>query len=521
MLQGGAGLMVPNASGHSSSYLPGELSLRDLLTVVFKRRWLIAVFAVLTLATAILVTLLKPPVYEVEATLVVNTSRAEIPIAPKESPQLLVSKIGEEDLNTEIEILKSRQLIEEVLDSLPERPPAGPVSWLNRAKARVLSVMAGPKLTRREQMILHLQQELRIRSIRKSNVIRVGYRSQNPDWATEVVGVLTDRYLERRAEMYQSPMQVTFFEEQMSDAQQQLHDREAELEAFLSSAGITMVRGPEGTDALAVQKNLVLERLARVQNELTDAQVEYEESQYKVASLKDRIAREPARLESSNRMNQDAALEEIEKGIAALELERDGLLQDFKPDSRFVRDIDAQIEMATQRLAELRAEAGSIDGTEVNPIHQQLKSELVQAESQLEGAKGRYLSLQDQVTAMSRELDQLNAKAFEIERLRRDTQAAEESYSLYRKKHEEARISAAMDQEKIINVTVAQKAQRPLRPMPRGLRMTVLAALLFGITGGLGLAFGVEYYVDHTFTTGEEMERRLGLPHLASVPEEA
>jgi capsular polysaccharide biosynthesis protein len=54
----------------------------------------------------------------------------------------------------------------------------------------------------------------------------------------------------------------------------------------------------------------------------------------------------------------------------------------------------------------------------------------------------------------------------------------------------------------------------------RNFRITLLAALLFGVAGGLGLAFGVEYYLDHTFTTGEEMERRLGLVHLASIPEE-
>ncbi len=40
------------------------------------------------------------------------------------------------------------------------------------------------------------------------------------------------------------------------------------------------------------------------------------------------------------------------------------------------------------------------------------------------------------------------AKAFKIESLQRDTRAAEQDYLLYRKKHEEARISAAMDKDK-------------------------------------------------------------------------
>ncbi len=58
-------------------------------------------------------------------------------------------------------------------------------------------------------------------------------------------------------------------------------------------------------------------------------------------------------------------------------------------------------------------------------------------------------------------------KHSDLEGLRRAAQAAEDDYLLYRKKHEEARISAAMDQERFINVSIAQPAQMPLRPVPR------------------------------------------------------
>jgi capsular polysaccharide biosynthesis protein len=77
-----------------------------------------------------------------------------------------------------------------------------------------------------------------------------------------------------------------------------------------------------------------------------------------------------------------------------------------------------------------------------------------------------------------------------------------------------------MDQEKLINVSVAQPARPPLRPLSRRLALNMFLAGVIGVLGGLGIAFAIEYYLDHTFTTGEEMERRLGLAHLASIPEE-
>jgi len=513
-------MMGPNST-NGSGFSAATLSMRDLMTVVFKRRWMILLFAAGVLVMVGLTTLLAPPTYEVEATLLVNKSRAEVPIGPRESQQLIVRQVTQEEINSEIEILKSRQLLEEMLEILNPKQPPESGNWLTRLKGQVRRSLGSEQLSFRDQMVVHLQEELSIESVRRSNVIRVSYRSKDPELATEIVGTLTERYLEKRARMHQSPQALSFFEDQMIEAEQSLAVKESALEGYLASAGLTMVKGPEGSDALATQKGLVMARLSRIKNELADAEVEMEESQYRVSNLTKRMAAEPERLQSSSRLNQDAAAEEVEKGLAALELERDRLLQDFKPDSRYVQDIDTQIRLARQRLTDLQGVGGSIDGTEINPIHQELKSELLRAEARLDGAQGRFQSLQNQVMLLGTELERLNEKAFELERLQREAEAAEESYLLYRKKHEEARISAAMDQQKIINVSVAQPAQKPLKPLPRRLGLNLLLAITVGFLGGLGLAFGTEFYLDHTFTTGEEMERRLGLQHLASIPEEA
>jgi uncharacterized protein involved in exopolysaccharide biosynthesis len=263
----------------------------------------------------------------------------------------------------------------------------------------------------------------------------------------------------------------------------------------------------------------VLSRLAELQNELGNAETDVQEQSRKIANLTERLASEPERLASPNRNLTDVSAEAIKQQLTNLELERDALLQDFKPDSRYVRDIETQIALAKDRLGELQGEIGAIEGTEVNPIHQSLRQELLRAEADLEGTKARYESLKNQVNDYQGELDTLNQSSFEFESLRREAQAAEEEYLLYRKKHEEARISAAMDQQRLINVTIAQPAQRPLEPEGRGTRSILLLALVVGLLGGVGLAFVAELYLDHSFTTGHEMERRLGIPHIASIPE--
>jgi uncharacterized protein involved in exopolysaccharide biosynthesis len=515
--------MTTNDSQYSEERGP-QVSARDVLTIVFKRRKTILLFAAVVVVIGVSVAVLSPPVYVVSATLLVNQARAEVPLAPTESSQVFIDNVNAEALNSEVEVLRSRRLIEEVLEIIGiDESGEQEVAWytvrLRSLREYVRSLLGREPLSRVDQMVLHLLRTVKVERITGSTAIRVSYQSKDPDWATQVVRVLTERYIERRVERYQSSQVVSFFERQMGEAQERLSQREADLEEFARTAGITITKGPQNSDSLSAQKALVLDRLARFQNDRADAETDMQEQSRRLENLRLRLGEEPERLESANRNLRDASTEVIKEQLTELELERDSLLQDFKPDSRYVRDIETQIELARTRLEELQAGATAIEGTETNPIYQSLKQELLRAEAEHEGTQARFASLSIQVDDYRNELENLNKKAFELEGLRREAQAAEEEYLLYRKKLEEARISAAMDQQKLINVTIAQPAQRPLKPRGRDLRAMMFFAMVAGVVGGLGLAFGTELYLDHSFTTGHEIERRLGIPHIASIPE--
>jgi uncharacterized protein involved in exopolysaccharide biosynthesis len=434
--------------------------------------------------------------------------------------------VDENELNSEVEILKSRKLIEETLEivgagDLHPQEAAGMRSGEidgSGPVVRSVSRRNGPSPV--VQGVLGLQRSLDVSAIRKSNLIRVGLVSRNPEWATRFVQTLTERYIQQRVERYQSQQVVAFFDEQMRGAEERLRQSEAALEEFSGAAGVTITKGGPGTDSLSGQKALILNRLAELRNELADAGMKMQELSSQIANLESGLAEEPERLASPNRTLRGPESEVIEQRLAELRLERDALLQDFKPDSRYVRDIETQIKLAEDRLAEVRAQGGTIDGTETNPLHQELKGELLRAEIELGATRARYRSLSEQVNRYQGNLDALNKNAFQLENLQREARAAEEEYLLYRKKVEESRISAAMDQQRLINVTVAQPAQLPLAPVGKGLTTAVALALLGGLLGGLVAAFGTEFYLDRSFTTGEDMERRIGLVHLASIPEE-
>jgi uncharacterized protein involved in exopolysaccharide biosynthesis len=497
----------------------GQFSLRDVLTIVFKRRVLISVFAVSTIFLIMALSLLKPRTYEVSATLLVTKSRAEVPIAPTETSQL-IDWISEQELNSEIEILNSRSLLEEVVESLgSEENRSTNDGWKRRSVGRLTKLLGGQTLSDAEGLVIEMQKKLLVSSIRRTNAIRISLRSRDAEWATRVVGTLTEKYLERRVEAFQSPQVVAFFEEQMVEAESRLKEYEGAIQRIADGSSVTVMKDPEGTDSLETQKHLAMQRLAQLEGDLGVAEVDMQEQIHEVASLRGRLMEEPERLPTANRNNVTAETEEIEVALATLRLQRDGLLQDFKPDSRYVRDIETQIEMAEKRLNQIDENGIGVNGTEPNTIYLGLKSQLLRAEAELEGTRAEVSSLRRLVSEKQKDLADLSSISFELDALGRDAQATKEDYLLYRKKYEEARISAAMDQKKFLNVTVIQPAQLPMRPLPRGLLMKAVMALLAGVAGGFGVAFGLEFYLDRSFTTGEDVERKLGIQHIASIPE--
>jgi uncharacterized protein involved in exopolysaccharide biosynthesis len=509
----GTGAALAHEWGDDSS------SLRAFLTIVFKRRRLILSFLLTTVVVTALATFLLPPTYEATAAILVKKASAEVPLIPTESSQLIISQVTEEDLNSEMTILKSRQAIEDMLHGLGVDESWRHEGPLQRAWKAVASALGAPRLSYFDEMVLTLNEKIEVKPIRKSNVLVISYRNEDPEWATRVVQGLTERYITRRAEVYQSPQAVPFFQEEMRAAEARLNRAEQALEAYSKKAGVSVLGLSGDSQSLAAEKEAALRRLAEFESQLGVAGVQVQQQTERVAALEAQLATAPERLPSSGRLNLDPTTEELEKALVALQLRRDALVQDFTPENRQVRDVEDQIRATQERLKEAEGRVASINRTELNTVYQSLLAQLLVARADLKGARARHGSLQNQVASYRRQLDELSQKGLTTDGLRREAKAAEEAYMLYQKKHEEARISAAMDRQRIVNVSIAQPAQRPLKPVAPRKALNLMLALLVGSMGGLSLAFVTEYF-DHSFTTGRELEARLGIPLLGTIPEQ-
>lgn len=508
------GQEAPVAQGWSE----GSPSLRRFLTVVFKRRRLIIRFFLFSVVATALVTMLLPPTYEATASILVKKSSAEMPLIPTQSSQLIISQVTEADLNSEIMILKSRDAIEETLRGLGVGENARRPALIQRVRRAVNTALGVPPITNFDEMVLELEKKIEVSPVRKSNILQISFRSTDPIWAMRVVQGLVERYVTHRTQLYQSPKAEPFFEKEMQQAATRLRVAGEALEAFSKQAGVSVLGTGKDGQSLAAEKEAALSRQAAFESQYGEAGVQVQQQTDRVSALEVQLKTEPERLPSVGSGNQDPTTEELEKALVTLQLKRDALAQDFTPENRQLRDVDDQIMATKARLKEAELKVANINRTEVNPVHQNLKAQLLVARADLKGAQGRYDSLREEVASQRRQLTALDQKGLTTDALRREVRATEEAYMLYRKMHEEARITAAMDQQRIVNVSIAQPAERPLRAVASK-ALNLVMGLLLGVAGGFTLAFVTEA-LDHSFTTGHDLEVRLGIPLLGAIPDQ-
>jgi uncharacterized protein involved in exopolysaccharide biosynthesis len=93
-----------------------------------------------------------------------------------------------------------------------------------------------------------------------------------------------------------------------------------------------------------------------------------------------------------------------------------------------------------------------------------------------------------------------------------------QNYQLYLTRFEESRISKAMNVEKISNVSLIDPGKPPLDPISPKILLNIVLSILVGGIGSLVMAFLWQYLDDKLEQEGD-IEKFLGLPVLASIPE--
>jgi len=472
--------------------------IRDIFHVVFKRKRLIAIIFLAITLPGLIATLTKKASYVATAKVMISTQRDDPTVQPTDINRLETIQLNESLVNSEVHVIKSRDLLDNVVRSLAMAGDATEV-------LPVLSKNAIPF----GQQVIAMSTNLLITPIKASNVIQIDYKASDPSYATRVVNRVVDEYLAYHAEVHGAKGLPRFYDEQQRLLETRLNKAEERLGAFALEQGVASPK-----DEILATVRAVGE-LSSALRELNTSVAGTEE---RVRAIREQIASQPEVVKRSQFLEVNPVITQLSTQLVDREVDRVALLRKYTEKDRHVRDNGDEIaELKAEIDAEVHERPTIVSHQlyRMNPLREERLRMLLDLESQLKEMRARQVMVEEDVSRSNRRLMTLQQKSIEYDRLEQEVKNSRDTYELYVKREQEARISQAMDEQKLVNVNVVQ---RPALPLPRSdsQRVAVAVLLLSGLVLGLAAAYGREY-MGRALRSEYDVGRHLGLPLLASI----
>ena len=473
-------------------------TLRDVVAMGFRRRRaaLLCFFGVLagTIAYAVLT-----PVYQAQTKILVRRQRVDPVVTADPNPPITVqSEVSEEELNSEVELIRSDDVLRKVVAQCGLDKSVSPGLFWRRTPEQ-----------RTELALSNLRARLLVEALPKTSIIRITYTAKSPTLVARVLQSLNAVYLESSREMRHPAGQFAFFDQQAKSASEQLQAAEEKLKEFPKQ---------DGTANPSLARDYTLQKLNEFNYNLGQIRQSIAETENRITSLNQLAATTPPRLTTQMREAEAGqVLQQMKSTLLNLELKRSDMASKYQADYPPLKELEREI-AATKSAIAGEKPLGDVT-TDQNPAYVWIQGELAKAKADLRGYQAKATETETIISQTMASARKLDADSIEQQDLLRTAKAAEENYLLYSRKREEARISEALDQNKILNLAVAQKPAVPSYPAQSPWMLGLFGTMLaFAATAGM--VFTLEY-LDPSFRTPSEVRAVLNVPLLAAVPDQS
>lgn len=475
-----------------------SISAKDVLAIGFRHKRMIAVSFSAIFLGAVLVAVFTPRSYQAHTKLLVKRERVDPVITPAQDTRVLMrDDVTEEELNSEVELLESDDVLRQVVLACGLQKHRSLLAFWKVNEAERIA-----KATER------LRTDLAVEAMKKSNIISITYSSHDPQMAANVLKSLNETYIQKNAEIHRPQGQYQFFEQEADRYKTELNDAETQLKQFATE---------QGGVAPQVERDNTLQKLAEFSATLETTRAEMSATEQKIRTLQGQSSSVPSRITTQLKESDDAQLQQqLKSTLMNLELKRTELLTKYQPTYPLVQEVDKEI--ADTRTAIVGEESKPVreQTTDQNPTYQYVSTELAKAKADFSALEARAAATQAIVAMYRTQAEQLEQKGIVQQDLLRAQKADEENYLLYLRKREEARMSDALDERRILNMAVAEQPTVPV--LPTGSPWLIVGlGLMLGVFASTGMALTADY-LDPSFHTPSEVFSALNVPLLGAVP---
>lgn len=439
------------------------------------------------------------PYYEASTRLLIKSGREfQVRSDPTQPVASVPSVTKQEVVNSEIQILTSRDLIEAVIrkvgvDRLYPQT-LGWFSWLRAGKAE-------DDPTVMEAAVKEFLADLKAAPVELADVIQVTYRNRDHDVAVQALNTLVELYQQKHAEMFSDP-RYKFLE-------QQTKQYENQLDAITGK--VTQIKNEKSLFDVEAQRAKLLDDRASINSILQQLKSQSVDAHQRISFLQSRLKGTPALVPGG--ASQADVVEQAKARLLDLQVKAQQLRERYVGDVKPLHDAEEEMAKVRQFIGGAGAKTWSTRNTAYDDMVVALNHALADAAPLDEQIQLRT----SQAAAIDERLRQLEEGAKALDDAQRERRTLEELVHTYRARYEEARMTEDLDKGNVVSVSIVQKPMAPARPAgPRHLPFA-LAGILIGLVGASGLLVYLLVFRE-TLITVESVERLIGVPVLASVP---
>lgn len=345
------------------------------------------------------------------------------------------------------------------------------------------------------------------------NLIRISYEDEIPERAFRVTLRFAELFISegREAKRRESRQAFEFISTEVNRYQDKLKASEDRLNDFLSKNG--NVRPGTGASVNA--------QVDELRTSIRNIELDLEEARIRERSILSQLSTEEPTTASITRETQIISM--LEAQYAAL----DDLLLNYHetyPDvvatRHKIQTLEAQLADERERRAENRLPSSDGDsaGVSINPLHQELRSDLARVRTEIAALETRLKETKSWLNSEYELGNRIAETEAEAAELTRDYEVNRAIYQDLLRHREAARISMSLDEQgEGLRMSVQEPASMPLQP--HGLRLIHFAVIspILGVLLAFGLLF-IQLKLDGRIRSGSSISRDLGVPVLATIP---
>ncbi|MBV9825881.1 MAG: hypothetical protein JO001_09420 [Alphaproteobacteria bacterium] len=480
---------------------PYELTTREILSILFKERLkLFGIFAILALLV-VGWSLTLTPYYQAAARMLVKSGREfQVRSDPNQPVAAAPSMTKQEVVNSEIQILTSRDLLEATINKIgADRLYPGSSGWFG-----FLGFSSSSDQSATQAALRKFEADFSVKPVELADVIEITYRNSDRQLAVQTLDTLIDLYQRKHAEMFADP-RYKFLEQQTRQYEQQLD---------AATQKVTDIKNSQGVFDAEAQRSKLIDDRAATSTILQQLRSQAVDLHNRIDFLRGKLKSTPqmvAGTDSSSNAVDEAGARLLDLQVKAQQL-RERYVGDVKP----LHDAEAEIGKVQEFL---HGPAASMRKTssQRNPAYDDMAVALNRAEADAAPLDQQIALRTQQENTLEERLRNLENGAKALDDAQREQRTLTELVHTYRTQYEAARMTEDLDRGNSVSVSVLQKPQASDRPAgPRHVPF-LLGGILLGLVGSSALLIYLLIFRE-TLITVESVERIIGVPVLASVP---